>query len=545
MSLHRQRPSIGGGGAGTNSRGHSTKLSNVKIFLCLVLLWTGCSRGQPRRQYTGLGALPQPIQLPPCAQLSVIRELKNKVQMKDSRALPALIRAAYEAAGDADADAGAGADDAPSSSCILSCLSVLDAGKGGNSERKRTRGMELLSQITAAVPHEHLLLATLGLECMFAQDLDGEVNVRRVDLAALPSPDAFRRELGLSQWLAWPHLERLRAGLMQQSGATGANRDVIAVAVVEAFIHDRRIEMRLLGILEQAPSSSVPPVSIVSEASSLLDEIVQLGAPLPLPLAFLARGRGDGTSSGAERWLRGLDWSASLRPSAIFNSYLGTDGKPTTVAQALLKLPPLKTKESKILCLGDGDFSQTLALHDGLAREQQQQQEQEHLHKFNISTSSLLSRDKFCRMYREGARNIEDLVHRGVGVQFELDVHCTPSSLEADVVVFLFPISDAKMPKSGQWDTFYVSTGRHQELLSSIFAAAAKLNAGRVVLSLLMSQAVRWEAQRLGADAGFQLTAIHAFDTSSYAVRRSWADATFPHLASAHLFIFCCSSSKV
>lgn len=477
-------------------------------------------------------------------------QLQRKVRLRDSRELPLLIRSVYETE-----------TPPPSSTCVLSCLTgVLNAQKVGS--RVRNQGIALLAELEAPlhhqglIPREHVVLAALGLECMLLPE-EGMQNMGEIDLAGLPSPSEFRREIGLSQWLAWHHLERLRAALMQQSSAAGANRDVVAVAVVDAFIHDRRVEMRLLCILEQAAPPSSRPPAVVSRASSLLDEIVALGTfptpPPPLPFDFLI---GGAVVAPAERWQRGLDWT-SLRNSAVLKAYLATADKGdkavkvATVISKSFAPPPAMTR---VLCLGDGDFSHTLALHDSLAGSHS---------RCSLCTSSLLSRNDFCRMYRAGASNLEELVRRGIEVYFGLDVAAlsqTPSSnsnLEADVsqtltdnlesscdiVVFLFPLADANKQRPGkQFDTFYISTGRHQELLGAIFAAAARLRSGRVVLSLLMSQAVQWQAQRIGSEGGFKLVEIHPFDPSGYTVRRSHADASFPDLASAHLFVFQSSS---
>jgi hypothetical protein len=94
----------------------------------------------------------------------------------------------------------------------------------------------------------------------------------------------------------------------------------------------------------------------------------------------------------------------------------------------------------------------------------------------------------------------------------------------------------ASHPKPQWGGTYHVSVGRHRELLRETFLLAAPLLApdGRLVLRLLLSQAVGWGVVSLAAQCGLRLHAMRSFDAQGwgalgYSPRRTFVDAGFVH----------------
>ena len=490
----------------------------------------------------------------------------SAVLRRDVRQLPGLIKDLYD-----------GQTDDPFCRIDSTALiSSMDALNPKVTARVRETGLKYLMSLQddecgrIKIPRSHLLLAILKMEFMARPALDPvHASVLPVfammlnDFAQnLPSYDQFQREVVESPWLAWPHLERVRMALLQQAGAEeGKASDVVAMAVVDAVVNDRCREMQLLWTLSHAASleqhlgideiistvcSATNRLRLYSEAVAMLDALVALPSNtfLSNALHFLRGGESNG-----EKWKRGLGWG-KLRSSSILQASVADISWPDAMLQQLAE----NSKNVHVLCLGDGDMSHAIALDTRLEKLQRPH---------SICTTSLHSREEFLSLYRrDGMANLEELNRRGVTTLFNIDVcHCAkkftdalPLHLPGNVsawVIFNFPFNDAKKNcSSSQFDTFYMATGRHVDLIESTFITSTdvlRASGGYVVFTLLMIQAVGWQVQSIGRRLGYTLEKVIPLDaTGFYSVRRSNVDSGFPHgvvgdnssLAKSYAFVF-------
>jgi len=218
-----------------------------------------------------------------------------------------------------------------------------------------------------------------------------------------------------------------------------------------------------------------------------------------------------------------------------------------------------------VLCLGDGDFSSSVRIAASAPASSV------------VVATSILTKEAFAKLYKSrGADNLEALVKTtppaaasaaasAVAV-FEVDA-TDPSAWERclgalaaasdccestsfDVIVFNFPFADQKQATSTsnegstQFDTHYLAVGRHRELLRGVFRcwSTAVLPLSKcsssssnpsprkqyLVFSLLLHQALAWEAERIAAEFSFRLSRVQRLEVGSYGVRRSNVDSSFP-----------------
>jgi len=172
-----------------------------------------------------------------------------------------------------------------------------------------------------------------------------------------------------------------------------------------------------------------------------------------------------------------------------------------------------------------------------------------------VASTLLPDEDSLCRLYpKEAKRTLAGL--RGCGqarVRWGVDV-TRPSDLQAclcelrgregkegelfDIVVFNFPFNDQKhkggtkteATGAASFDTHWVAKGRHMSLLDSLFSSSAPVlrQGGVCAVTLLLRQAVAWEAEQLAWQNGFSLAQATAYcPGAGVTTRRTNTEAPF------------------
>lgn len=491
----------------------------------------------------------------------------------------------------------------------LTCISRALNNK--MTERVGRMGMVFLQSLQASnIPIEEIALGVVGLfTIMRSADIpfnrieqiqasDADILSRISPMEHLPSSEDFFRSTITSPWLAWPGVASLRSSLLQRPPGTPKDRHVLALAMVEAIMADRKVEIRVMLVLakmkpltssrvrsamaliwesvDSALQAHGAQSAMYDNAMRILDAIVE-SADERTEWRFI-QGKGkDATSQ-----LCGVGWGECRRSGMLKKAILSAcHRKDSRVVEnhaiaarlnclvgADLGAAAVPRDGVACLCLGDGDLSHSLHLAKTLPQESR------------ICACSYLSEPAFTRLYKNGSIHLTELRDNspGASVHFQIDAMnqtsvCSVLTALADgrlfdVVVFNFPFADQVTPRGSRrtehkainrsipsqpfshtsdyptdrissFDTFYMAKGRHMDLLDGIFSSsnAVTHGSGRVVIALLLHQAVAWEVERLAVRNGFRLCNICAFD-AAYNVRRSNVDSTFPADLSAWSFTF-------
>jgi len=204
--------------------------------------------------------------------------------------------------------------------------------------------------------------------------------------------------------------------------------------------------------------------------------------------------------------------------------------------------------ENKLLILGDGDLSFSAALAEEAINNSDC---------IGITASTLLSEDALKKTYKGAAANIEylsgarpHLEKVNTRVLFELDATrldiLDDGASPFSAIIFNFPFADQEAAAHDrsdvqgkavkEFDSQWLGVGRHQHLVSALFASAAHTAAterASIYISLLLSQAVTWEVERFAGEHGYKLAKVLPFEapSSRYTRKRSYADATFVPLS--------------
>ena len=170
--------------------------------------------------------------------------------------------------------------------------------------------------------------------------------------------------------------------------------------------------------------------------------------------------------------------AACARTAAV--STLARYAAPATVCGAPCR---------RVLCLGDGDLSYSLALRRCFGEQ------------IELTATTLLSEAELTSTYTRAAAILAELRERGVDVRFEVDATALALG-PADLIIFSFPhlgltdLSDEAL-----------AARRHGVLLAHFFASAAPLLAdgGRVHLTLSGNHPTSWRVAEHAARNGLRI----------------------------------------
>lgn len=453
---------------------------------------------------------------------------------------------------------------------VLSCVS-----RGINSNKLTQRIVHLgQTFLDKARPHvKDLTLGVLGLELqarraglsstVLADFSDNDSMMNLSPLHQMPE-EALLLFLASSDWLPWSSLKRLRSSLLQRSplpsprnpppGAASDTHHVQALAMVRSVQADCDIELLLAQLLSQGQG-----VGEVLHGPDRESRSFAMATGLLDAASASASGSAKLLMGEAGEWVRGegrqpqqleRGWSQCSKESCAWlrDAGLSLVLPRTPLPQQLLNQAP-KGEGVGVLCVGDGDLSSSLSIARALAQAPSRGS--------TVVASSLLPDEQsLCRLYPKEARRTIDSLRGSLGVQavvrWGVDV-TRPADLRAclcelkgrekgeealfDFVVFNFPFNDDqkhKGPKSdageASFDTHWVAKGRHMSLLSSLFSSSAAVlrPGGMCVVTLLLRQAVAWEAERLAAQEGFSLARASAHSPGAGATsRRTNTEAPF------------------
>jgi hypothetical protein len=165
---------------------------------------------------------------------------------------------------------------------------------------------------------------------------------------------------------------------------------------------------------------------------------------------------------------------------------------------------------------------------------------------YHILSTSYDTKDVVINKYINSIENIEYVVNSGLGnIEFGIDAmtYRHKSRIqEYNVAVFNFPFADVKNNSNvrdgnvvAKFDTMYVYKGRHMNLIQEFFQTCFIQKFTYVVITLLLSQAVVWEIERIALKSGYNLVkflpveaAYHSIYSHGYQRKRTYLDSTFP-----------------
>ena len=220
-----------------------------------------------------------------------------------------------------------------------------------------------------------------------------------------------------------------------------------------------------------------------------------------------------------------------------------------------------------VVMLGDGDFSFTAALLRHIEYLNDVTNEKEFgtkntslvgtdvqtrylprvtcLANISVVATSRETREALRAIYPSAASNTEFILSRpDTNVCYEVDIFredSLPNLRNLNTIVFNFPFADTstKQLNSSSFQTHWIAVGRHKQLLHAIFKSSRSLfradESGRdhkLILTLLLSQAIDWQLEDVSRHHQFHLEEMipffdGCFERFGYCPRRTNVDSSF------------------
>ena len=172
--------------------------------------------------------------------------------------------------------------------------------------------------------------------------------------------------------------------------------------------------------------------------------------------------------------------------------------------------------------------------------------------KYQVLSTIYDTKDKVTKKYNNAKENIQFIEKSGLGeMQYSVDVMLYRNysiQNKYNVAIFNFPFADtvdhkknttekkkSRQSADSEFDTMYVYKGRHMKLVEGFFHTCYELKIRSVVITLLLSQALVWEIERLASRSGYHLekflpleSVYHQIFANGYNRKRTYVDSSFP-----------------